>query len=152
MDPIAVHCRAGDRRWIGSRRIANVADVRRFFTLLLVVCACKPAAGSSAPGESTPASTPTDGASETLSAADIEAGLGPVKATAKEQCKALASGGELVKVTVVVQGPEGRVTAVEVVEFADNPKLARCYADALGTATFKKVGQAEIRIDDEYKF
>lgn len=136
------------RRWIFASVIAMV----RLLALFLLVCACKPAAGSATPSEPAPTGPATAGPPEGLTPADIEAGLGPVKATAKEQCKAHASGGELIKVTVVVAGPEGRVSAVEVVEFADNIKLARCYADALGAATFKKVSQAELRISDEFKF
>lgn len=89
---------------------------------------------------------------ETLAPADIEAGLAPAKAAAKTECSKLAAGGETLRMVVVVDGPTGLVSVVEIVEFADNPKLAHCYSTELGKATFKKVRRPQLRIEDQGSF
>ena len=126
----------------------------RRFIVVLAMSAC---ASSSSPkptpnGSEPPPPAPKSDLPATLAPADIDAGLAPAKATAKDKCANLAKGGELLKMGLLINGPLGTVTTVEVIEFADNAKLAHCYANELSAATFKKVEQEEIRIEDQMKF
>lgn len=95
-----------------------------------------------APVVSTP--EPSDSLPATLEPADIGEGTRAAKASAVSQCKAMAKGGEAIKVKLSIAGPEGSVLRATPEEDAGNPQLAACCARELATASFKKVKKPQI--------
>lgn len=81
---------------------------------------------------------------EKLESADISEGTRAGKAAAASTCKALARGGEVVKVKLSIAGPTGGVISSRAEDDGGNAALGKCCADALASSTFKKVAKAQM--------
>lgn len=113
---------------------------------------CAPKKVEPAPVVERPPAAPASGLPEKLEPADIIEGARPAKAAAAASCKALAKGGEIVKIKLSIAGPEGAVIEATPEDDAGNPKLAACCAAELAKATFKKVARARIGATVTVKF
>jgi hypothetical protein len=108
---------------------------------------CKGGGGSKPSGGTKPPPTgSTDpGVEQTLSQADIKAGIAPVKDAAKA-CgpKHGAKPGEKVQVRLSISGSSGTVTSATAQGAHQGTPLGNCVAAALKKATFKKFAKASI--------
>jgi predicted Zn finger-like uncharacterized protein len=109
---------------------------------------CKGGSSSSSKPSSSPKPTPapTDPSlPETLGAAEIKAGVGPVKDAAKAcGSKHGAAAGESVKIKLSIAGATGAVTSASAEPPHAGTPLGNCVAAALKKATFKKFRKASL--------
>lgn len=89
---------------------------------------------------------------ERLDLADINDGTRAARAAAVGRCKALARGGEVVKIKLSIAGPTGSVLHASPEDDAGNPQLAACCAEELAAASFKRVRRPQIGAVATIKF
>lgn len=89
---------------------------------------------------------------ERLDLADISDGTRAARAAAVGRCKALARGGEVVKIKLSIAGPSGSVLRASPEDDAGNPRLAACCAEELAAASFKRVRKPQIGAVTTIKF
>lgn len=125
-------------------------DRRYSVECLLDKTKCLPREQPAAPAPEPP--SPESLLPEQLEMADIAEGTRVARAAAAQRCRALARGGEVVKVKLSIAGPSGTVLSAGPEDDAGNPALAACCAEALREATFKKVRKPQIGAVATIKF
>lgn len=111
---------------------------------LLDPAACRPRrTGAAESAVSEPAVVASD-LPEKLESTDIREGTRAARAAAVAGCRALARGGEAVKVKLSIAGPSGSVLGAEAEDDAGNPALGSCCAKELMAASFKKFAKAQM--------